>query len=246
MLKKHNGNPLIKFFESNKGHLIHKWVHYFDIYHAYFNKFRNTQVVVLEFGVSHGGSLQMWKNYFGNKSRIIGVDINPECQKLEETQIEIHIGSQDDVDFLKQLMEEIGQVDIVIDDGGHTMHQQLSTLQVTYPYVKEGGIYLAEDLHTSYWHEFGGGLRKQGTFIEKSKELVDQLNAWHSRDTESLRVDDFTKSTFGVHFYDSIVVFEKANINAPYHRQIGVPTIGLLENWDYRNTTSSRVNKKAK
>lgn len=232
---KHDVNPLKKYFESNEGRLIHKWIHYFDVYHSHFNRFRGKEIVVLEFGVSHGGSLQMWKHYFGRKARIIGVDINPECKKFEEKQIDVYIGSQEDTDFLHKLMSDIGQVDILIDDGGHTMKQQLTTFQQTYDFVKPGGVYLAEDLHTSYWQEFGGGLRKQGTFIEMCKDLIDQLHAWHSRDAGTLTVDTFTKTTPSIHFYDSIVVFEKYIVNEPYHQQIGKPGLSEVETWEYLN-----------
>lgn len=235
MIKHKSDNPLITYFRGNKGHLIHKWMHYFDIYHRHFDKFRGKQITILEFGVSHGGSLQMWKHYFGRKARIIGVDINPECKHLTEPQVEIFIGSQEDPEFLRKLMKEVGEVDIIIDDGGHTMLQQLTTFEETYSCVRPGGVYLAEDLHTSYWTEFGGGLRKRDTFIEKAKELVDQLHAWHSRDAESLKVDDFTKTTPSIHFYDSIVVFEKQEVVAPHHEQIGEPTLSKLEKWNYRD-----------
>jgi 23S rRNA U2552 (ribose-2'-O)-methylase RlmE/FtsJ len=233
--KKEATNPLLEYFRHNKGNLIHKWLHYFDIYNRHFAKFRNKEVTLLEFGVSHGGSLQMWKQYFGKRARIIGVDINPECQKLVEPQVEIYIGSQEDSKFLKSLMKNIGPVDIVIDDGGHTMLQQLTTFENVYDHVKEGGVYLAEDLHTSYWSEFGGGLRQQGTFIEKAKELVDQLHAWHFRDQKKLKVDDFTRTTESIHFYDSIVVFEKQKVEEPFHEQVGHPTLSNLEEWQYRS-----------
>lgn len=234
MISKKESNPLYEYFKKNNKNLIHKWLHYFDIYHSHFQKFRNKEVTILEFGVSHGGSLQMWKNYFGKKARIIGVDINPECKKFTESRVEIFIGSQEDPEFLEKLMKKVGDVDIVIDDGGHTMLQQNTTFDVVYSHVKPGGIYLAEDLHTSYWKEFGGGLKKQGTFIEKSKALVDSLHAWHSRDAESLVVDEFTKTTYSIHFYDSITVFEKEVVPEPSHEQRGKQALSNLESWEYR------------
>ena len=234
-MRNSDSNPLMAYFTANKSHLIHKWLHYFDIYHLYFAKFRKKEVTLLEFGVSHGGSLQMWKHYFGKKIRIIGVDINPECRKFEEANVSIFIGDQEDRAFLRKLMKKVGPVDIIIDDGGHTMGQQITTFEETYPYVREGGIYLAEDLHTSYWHEFGGGLRKNTSFIEYAKALIDQLHAWHSRDPESLVVDEFTKTTRAIHFYDSIVVFEKGAIEPPMHKQIGIPMLSQVEHWDYRD-----------
>src|SRR6478735_7675915 len=100
-------NDLEQHFRSNTGRLIHKWDHYFEIYERHFSRFRGTEVVVVEFGVSHGGSLQMWKKYFGPKAKIIGIDINPACKALEEEQIEVIIGSQEDKSFLASLRERV-------------------------------------------------------------------------------------------------------------------------------------------
>lgn len=166
----------------------------------------------------------MWKKYFGRKAKIIGVDIDPRCKSLKEDQITIRIGDQEDRVFLKKLVKEIGPIDVVIEDGGHTMGQQIATFEEIYPHVKEGGVFLIEDLHTSYWHEYGGGYRKAGTFIEYAKALVDKLHAWHSRDSESFTVDDFTTSTKSMHFYDSIIVFEKGKVVQPSHRKTGKPS----------------------
>ena len=93
-------NDLEKYFTNNKGWLIHKWMHYFDIYDMHFSRFRNTSVNIVEIGVFQGGSLRMWKDYFGDKCKIYGIDINPDCLVFSEDQIEIIIGSQDDDIFL--------------------------------------------------------------------------------------------------------------------------------------------------
>jgi cephalosporin hydroxylase len=214
-------NPLEKYFYSNKGRLIHKWLHYFEIYDRHFSRFRKQSVVILEFGVSHGGSLEMWRSYFGKKALIYGVDIDPRCKKFEDKNTTILIGDQEDRVFLKSVREKVGPVDIVIEDGGHTMGQQIATFEEIYPAVKQDGVFLIEDLHTSYWKDFGGAYKKPGTFIEYAKNLIDQLNAWHSQDSKKLKVDEFTKTTHSMHFYDSIVVFEKRKMLQPSHKQIG-------------------------
>jgi hypothetical protein len=150
----------------------------------------------------------MWKSYFGPNAKIYGVDIDPRCKELEEDQIKIFIGDQADRGFLQELRGKIGAIDILIDDGGHTMTQQITTFDELYPAVSETGVYLIEDLHTSYWEEYGGGYKKQGSFIEYAKEFIDFINAWHSRDPE-LTPNFLTKSTTGIHFYDSVLVIEK-------------------------------------
>jgi len=153
----------------------------------------------------------MWKHYFGKKARIIGVDINPSCKDLVEDQIEIYIGDQGSKSFLTKLIKKVGQLDIVIDDGGHFMGQQITTFQEMFPAIKKNGFFVTEDLHTSYWKNFGGGFKKRDTFIEYSKKLIDQIHAWHSKDFR-LRINHITRSLKSIHIYDSIVVFEKDDV----------------------------------
>lgn len=101
-------SDLEKYFRSNTKRLIHKCNNYFDIYERHFSRYRNKNVVLLEIGVSHGGSLQMWKNYFGENCKIYGIDIDPRCKEFEEENIEIFIGSQSDRKFLREVREKIG------------------------------------------------------------------------------------------------------------------------------------------
>lgn len=211
------------YFRSNNKRLIHKWNHFFDVYERHFSRFRNKPVVMLEIGVSQGGSLQMWKNYFGNQVKIYGIDIDPRCKNLEEENIEIFIGSQSDRKFLREVKNKIGQVDILLDDGGHTMRQQIITFEELFSMVKEDGVYMAEDLHTSYWPTYGGGVRRSGTFIEYSKRFIDYINAYHSRQRR-FKVNDFTKSVSSLHYYDSILVIEKKQMLPPFSEKTGTPS----------------------
>ena len=213
-------NDLEKYFRENDKRLIHKWAHYFEVYDRHFSKYRNKKIVILEIGVWQGGSLQMWKNYFGKEAVIYGIDIDPRCKTLEEENVNILIGSQSDRNFLKMVKSEIPPVDILIDDGGHTMNQQIVSFEELFDHVKEDGIYLCEDLHTSYWIEYGGGFNRRGTFIEYSKNFIDQLNAFHSRQ-KGLPVNTFTKTVDSVHYYDSILVIEKRKKEKPYHEKTG-------------------------
>ena len=102
-------NDLEKYFRNNEDRLIHKWNHYFDIYDRHFSRFRNKEIVILEIGLSHGGSLQMWKNYFGKDAKIYGIDIEPKCKDLEEENIEIFIvGGPEDSLLADSLLEAWG------------------------------------------------------------------------------------------------------------------------------------------
>lgn len=221
-------NDLEKYFVANSGRMIHKWRHYFEIYERHFARFRGTNVCVVEFGVYQGGSLQMWKHYFGPRAKIIGVDINPHCKRAEEDQIEVIIGDQEDRSFLRSLKERIPRIDILIDDGGHTMAQQIRTFEELFPHIHPEGCYLCEDLHTSYSWFHGGGYRRGGTFIEYSKGLIDGLHAWWS-DSRSLRVTEFTRSTHALHFYGSVLVIEKRPMDKPEDAVTGTADIPYVE-----------------
>lgn len=213
-------NPLEQYFRDNEGRAMFKWRHYFDIYHRHFERYRGRPVTVVEFGVAQGGSLQMWKSYFGPDARVCGVDVDPRCKTLEEDQIEIFIGDQADRSFLSHLREQIGEADIVIDDGGHHMDQQIATFEEMFPLVVSGGAFLVEDVHTSYWRQFGGGYRKKGTFVEYAKGLIDRLHAWHSESGE-LKADYYTRHIKAMHVYGSVMVFDKAEVVEPVHQRTG-------------------------
>lgn len=207
-------NDLQHYFEQNKNRQINKWTHYFEVYEKHFARYRNKELTILEIGVFQGGSLQLWKSYFGPRAKIYGIDINPACKQLEEENISIFIGSQSDRQFLKDVKNKIPPVDILIDDGGHTMLQQIITFEELFGHIKEDGVFLCEDLHTSYWLEYGGGHKRSGTFIEYSKNFIDLLNAYHS-EQQSLQPTKFTESVDSLHFYDSILVIEKKKRSAP-------------------------------
>jgi len=209
-------NDLKKYFIENTS-TINKLEHYFDIYDRHFKRYKRTDVCIVEIGVAHGGSLQMWKDYFGADAKIYGVDIDPNCKRLEEKQIKIIIGNQADRQFLKSVADTIPRIDILIDDGGHKFDQQINTFEELFPHIDKEGIYLCEDLHTSYLSRFGGGYQKKGSFIEYSKNFIDFINAWHSEQLQELDISDFTRSAYSLHYYNNILVIEKRPIK---HKRI--------------------------
>jgi hypothetical protein len=217
----HSMNDLEKFFSRHEGRLLHKWHHYFEVYDRHFARLRGKPINIVEFGVSQGGSLQMWRHYFGERAVIHGVDINPKCKQFEEPGIHIFIGDQQDREFLRSIGRKIPSIDILIDDGGHTMEQQIATFEELFPRLSPNGVYLIEDLHTSYWKKWGGGYKKRKTFIEYSKNFIDQINAWHSHEPQRLSVSDFTKSVHSLHYYDSVLVIEKRPKAEPTHERKG-------------------------
>jgi hypothetical protein len=199
---------------SGRCRRVHKWTHYFRVYERYLQKYRGTKFRMLEIGVSGGGSLDMWREYFGPKAVLFGVDINPECAKLDTPEAPVRIGSQADGDFLRRVVEEMGGLEIVLDDGSHKARHQSDSFEALFPLLSDGGLYIIEDTHTSYWWRFGGGLRKRGTAIEYAKRLVDDMHAWyHGRRAKSRAQHEIGS----VAFYDSIIVIEKRLHEKPQH-----------------------------
>lgn len=198
---------LHKYFLNNSRKRLHKWVHYFDIYERHLERFRNTSPVMVEIGVMGGGSLAMWKEYLGPGSKIIGIDINPDCKTHEADDIEVVIGSQDDPAIIDGIFARYPRIDIVLDDGSHRMPHMIGSFELMYPRIQPNGVYIVEDTHTCYWKEYGGGVGREGSFMEFVKHKLDEINAVHTRG--ALPVSDFTRSTDCIACYDSVVVFER-------------------------------------
>lgn len=217
-------NDLEQYFYNNADRQITKWKHYFEVYDRHFSSFRNKEIVLLEIGVFQGGSMQMWKKYFGPKAKLYGVDIDPRCKDFEEENIEIHIGSQSDPDFLENLKKKIPKIDILIDDGGHTMNQMKVSFDHLFNHIQPNGIYLCEDTHTCYHWRYGGGYKRMNSFTEYAKNMIDYINAWHS-EQKSFQINDFTKTIHSIHFYDSIILIEKRLMEPPVSLITGKPSI---------------------
>ena len=181
---------LHRYFMNNAHLRMHKWLHYFDIYERHFARFRGQSPTMLEIGVFGGGSLAMWKEYFGPGTTILGVDINPDCARHAAEGVEIFIGSQDDPALIDRILEAHPRIDIVLDDGSHLMPHMIATFQLLYQRMHPRGVYLVEDTHTCYWPEFGAGVRAPGSFMEFVKDRLDDLNAMHTRG--ALPVSPFT------------------------------------------------------
>lgn len=214
-------NPLWDYFQNNKeGNGIWKWEHYFDIYHKHFNKFINKEVKVLEIGIYSGGSLGMWKSYFGDKCKIYGVDIEEACKIYENDHTKVLIGDQEDRNFWKTLFKEIGPIDIIIDDGGHTTEQQRITLEETLSEINPGGIYLCEDVH-----------RENNRFAEYTKSFVDELNKIKvnsNKNNLTSGVTNFQSSIKSICYYPYVTVIEKyeapiSKLSAPKHGTVWQP-----------------------
>lgn len=213
-------SDLHRLFYWNDGALVHKWRHYLAIYDRHLSRYRNTQVKILEIGVSQGGSLRLWRQYFGPRAAIHGIDIDPRCARFDGNDANVRIGSQADESFLETVVSEMGGIDVVIDDGSHVADHQVKSFEVLFPQVSQTGVYICEDLHTSYWPgPYNGGYRKSGTFMEYAKSLIDDLHAdFHDRPP---KMEDLHRCIDGIHFYNSMVVIEKKPQPKPSHIRVG-------------------------
>ena len=203
-------------FLSNDKRIIHKWKHYFPVYERHFARYVYRPVVFWEIGCGNGGSVQMWKRYFGPHAQIVGLDIKPRCKIFEEDQVAIRIGDQSDPVFLDKVLQEFGPPDIILDDGSHVMQHVVASFRHLYQRLDKNGVYMVEDLNTAYAERFGGGLRREGTFIELCKGLIDELNGQSAK-----LITPFTHSTLSMHFYDGMVAIERGRRGA--RRALKVP-----------------------
>jgi Methyltransferase domain len=213
-------NPLYAYFQSHdEGRGIWKWEHYFRIYHRHFQKFIGQECRLLEIGILSGGSLEMWRDYLGSQSRIVGVDIDPACEVYASEQVSIHIGDQGDRQFWRRLKQQESPFDIIVDDGSHLFLDQAATFEEMLFHLRPGGVFLCEDVH--------GIFNKMPDYL---LGLTANLNAWApeppSKETPTRfcsPATEFQRSIFSVHLYPFVVVVERtdAPCNSFYSSQKG-------------------------
>ncbi len=179
----------------------HKEPHFIEAYKKHFEGIKPLRV--LEIGVQNGGSLKIWRDFFPD-AEIVGVDVDEKCKQYEGGNIKVVIGDQASVKFL----ETLGNFDIIIDDGGHYMTQQQVSLKTLMLQLNKGGLYVIEDLHTSYWKQFQD---IEHTTVEELKGLVDDLHQYadESSRCEAKKGLRNKYDIKGMSFYPGIVFIEK-------------------------------------
>ena len=175
--------PTLKQIANNHtGKLSDKWEAYYDVYESIFSEYRKEPVSVLEIGIQNGGFLEILSLYFWNAKAIVGCDIDPKCGELKYTDNKIHIvlGDIKDKNNVERILKISDAYDIIIDDGSHTHEDIIKAFINLFPHLKDGGIYIIEDLHASYWKSYEGGVFNPTTAINFFKRLMDILNheAW--------------------------------------------------------------------
>lgn len=192
----------------------HKWENYFDVYDEMLLPFVDKHPKVLEIGVAHGGSLEMWIEYFEGKLDLYGVDINKEYldYKFDDAHVQYSCVDQGSQEHWDAYLSDNKRFDIIVDDGSHVMNDQIVTLLNLFPKLNNNGIYLIEDTHTSYWNAYGGGLKKESSCIEFCKHLADLLHAPHINETPPPKLKEVFVDLHSVTFYNSLILLKKKYI----------------------------------
>lgn len=218
---------LIELYNNQTNLVSDKWSSYIPQYQLTFSPYEEKKVKILEIGVQNGGSLEIWSKYFLNAEKIIGCDIDEKCSTLKFSSpvVEIITGDITNSKTLSKIATAAGNnIDIVIDDGSHTSTDIISTFLYLFPIINEGGVFVAEDLHCSYWPEFEGGLQNPSSTISFFKALADIINFEHWRASESrteyLRknfsiphdCEDSLAALHSVEFVNSMCIIRKSNV----------------------------------
>jgi hypothetical protein len=214
-----HSNSLLKYFDEHReGHGIWKFVHYFEVYDRHFARFRGKDVHVLEIGVYSGGSLEMWRNYFGPRCKVYGVDIEPRCKAYESESVRVFIGDQADRDFWKRVKREVPVLDIVIDDGGHAPEQQIVSIEELLPHLRPSGLYLCEDVIKCFnefaWYVHG--------LAENLNALDLQQNMDDKERRQVCKASPLQSAVAAIHLYPYLTLIERtptrvSELVAPKH-----------------------------
>lgn len=151
---------------------------YIGWYENHFHTLRHRKITLLEIGVGEGASLKMWEEYFDHpKTEIWGLDNNLNCLKYNSGKVFVLIGDQNNIqEFVRMNNKFLSEIDIVIDDGSHLMSHQIQTFTWLFPKIKETGIYVVEDLHTSSNLIYPNHKDWKITMVDFIKTFIDAVN----------------------------------------------------------------------
>lgn len=127
-----------------------------DIYERFLGGWRHDPIRIFEIGVASGGSLRLWNAYY-DKASIFAIDIE-DSKQYENARTKTLVADQSDRVALAKAMAAFGgEFDFILDDGGHRMEQQQISFGFLFKYVRAGGYYIIEDMHTSLTNKYVGG-----------------------------------------------------------------------------------------
>ena len=242
---------MLQFFSQDEKDLLNAWIntgcysvkmnHYFSIYSELLREFRGKKCTLVEVGVLDGGSLHAWRKYLGKNAEIIGIDLNPNAKRFEKEGFRIFIGDQSDVNFWNYFYSKINSIDVLIDDGGHASHQQITTLICALNNISKKALIIVEDTHSNFFthlNQFEG----ENTFLNYSKQVTDNLTLRQVFNTSRperfpklLNTDslDQFKNVKSVSFYNGIVAYKIE----PYLKEIDSLSMaaGVNKDMDKKN-----------
>ena len=200
---------------------------YAQHYQRHLEQLRDEPINLLEIGVGGytapdkgGESLRMWKAFFP-RANIFGLDLH-EKSALEEDRIRIFRADQSAPASLRLVAEQIGRLDVVVDDGSHLSPHVRTSFQTLFPLLAVDGIYAIEDLQTSYWPEFAGSEDRhdRATSMALVKDLLDGLN--YEEYVDPAYAPTYTDlHVTEVHAYHNLVFIQKgANSEGTRRRSI--------------------------
>lgn len=174
-------STLKRLYTDHRGKVSDRWSLYLTEYDRLLAGFRDKPIALLEIGIQNGGSLEIWSAFFPVARQLVGCDINPDCGQLvfDDPRIAIVIGEADSAEAQQEVLGHAPRLDVVIDDGSHRSSDIARTFARYFPFVEDGGVFIVEDLHCSYWQEFEGGLFDPSSSIAFFKQLADVVNHEH-------------------------------------------------------------------
>jgi predicted O-methyltransferase YrrM len=176
-----SGKTLRQLYQDHRGKVTDKWSGYIDEYDRLFREYQDRPLNLLEIGVLNGGSLEIWAQYFPKANKIVGCDINPVCGRLgfDDPRISVVVGDANADLTQTEISRLSSQFDIIIDDGSHKSSDVVMSFLRYFSRLADGGIYMVEDMHASYWAEYEGGLSDPLSSMTFFKRLADLLNREH-------------------------------------------------------------------
>ena len=181
---------------------------FIKIYQKHFSILKDQKINILEIGVERGDSLRMWREYFTNAS-ICAIDLHD--RNISVDNAEILIGDQSDHSFLQSVVNKYGTFDIIIDDGSHQSKHIITSFNFLFNHLSDNGIYVIEDLQTSYQPRYGGSrfnLIKKKSSMNFIKSLADSINYEH-KDKPFFKRNTFDGSIKSISFYQNIAFITK-------------------------------------
>lgn len=235
-------STLTTLYSKHQGKLSDKWSIYISIYQRLFSELVDQSLRILEIGIQNGGSLEIWSEFFPQATRIVGCDINEACRQLTygDPRISVVVGDANTNEVEEAIAALSPKFDLIIDDGSHRSSDIIRSFVRYFSRLEDGGLFVVEDLHCSYWAEFEGGLFDPASSMAFFKRLADVINHehWGVPDARTALFESFARTydiafdeellghVHAIEFLNSVCVIRK---KAPADNRLGTRVIAGQE-----------------